>query len=84
MFDITVATVINVTFIDNYFYFEFEQKVSHFVLSSLSISFSTKANVVTNLNPLNSVNIFFSLFSITDSVSLSGSFELKEFKISIV
>ena len=38
--------------------FEFEQKVSYFVLSSLSIFLNTKTNVVTNLNPLNSVNNF--------------------------
>ena len=40
-----------------------------------------KTNVVTNLNPL-SPDIFFSLFSIADSVSLSCSSGLKEFKIS--
>ena len=34
--------------------FEFEQKVSYFVLSSLSISLNTKTNVVKNVNPLNS------------------------------
>ena len=42
----------------------------------------SKTNVVTNLNPLNSVNNFFSLFLIADSVSLNCSSRLKEFKIS--
>ena len=35
-----------------------------------------------NLNPLNSDNNFFSLLLIVDSVSLSCSSELKEFKTS--
>ena len=46
--------------------FDLEQKVSHFVLSSLSIFFNTKTSVATNLNPLNSVNIFSSLFLIAE------------------
>ena len=56
--------------------FEIEQKLSNFVFSN------TKTNSVTYLNPLNSDNIFFSLFLITDSISLSSSSELKEFKTS--
>ena len=47
-------------------YLSLNEKVSHFVLSSLSIFLNTKTSVVTSLNPLNSVNIFFSLFLITD------------------
>ena len=43
----------------------------YFVLSSLSIFLITKTNVITNLNPLNSANNFFSLFLIADSASLS-------------
>ena len=50
----------------------------HFVLSSLSIFLNTKTNVITNLNPLNSVNNFFSLFLIADSASLSCSSGLKD------
>ena len=41
---------------------------------------NSKANVVTNWNPLNSVNIFFSLFLIADSVSLKCSSGLKKLK----
>ena len=52
--------------------FEGEQKVSCFFLLSYSI-LSTKSNVVTNLNNLNSVNYFLILFLIEDSVSLSCS-----------
>ena len=36
--------------------FEFEQKISYFALSSLSIFLNTKTTAVTNLNPLSSVN----------------------------
>ena len=56
--------------------------MSCFVLSSLSIFLNTKANAVTNLNPLHSDNNFFSLILIADAVSLSRSLGLKEFKIS--
>ena len=49
--------------------FEYEQKVSFFVLSSLSIFLSPKTNVFTDLNLLNSGNNFSSLFLIADSVS---------------
>ena len=62
--------------------FELEKKFSNFVLSSLSIFLKTKANVDTNLNPLQLKNKFFSLFLIADSVSLSCSSGLKEFEIS--
>ena len=58
---------------------EYEQKVSNFVLSSLSIILNTNANVVTRLNPFNSVNNVFSLFAY--SVFLSCSSRLKEFEI---
>ena len=43
---------------------------------------STKSSVVTNLNSFISVNNFFSLFLIADSVSLSCSSRLKKFKTS--
>ena len=56
--------------------------MSYFVLSSLSIFLNTKTSVVRNLNPLNSVNNFFSLFLIADSVSLICSSGLNEFKVS--
>ena len=56
--------------------------MSYFVLSQISIFFSTKTSAVTNLNPRNSVNNVFSLFLIADSVSLSYSSGSKEFKIS--
>ena len=62
--------------------FECEQKVSYFVLSSLSIFLKTKTNHVTNSNLLNSVNNLFSLFLIADSVYLSFSSGLKELKTS--
>ena len=58
--------------------------MSDFVLSSLSISLSTKTSVAMSLNPLNSVNNFFSLFSIADSGSLNFSSGLTEFKISVL
>ena len=61
--------------------FEFEKKLSYFVLSLLSIFLNTTTNVVTNLNPLNSGNNYISLLLIADSVSLSCSSGLKEFKI---
>ena len=38
--------------------YKFEQKVSYFVLSSISTFLNTKASVITNLDPLNSVNSF--------------------------
>ena len=44
----------------------------HIVLSSFSAFLNSKTNVVTNLNPLSSVNKCISLFVITDSVSLSA------------
>ena len=53
-----------------------------FCLSSFSIFLSTKTSVVTNLDPLNSGNFFFSLFLIADSVSLSCSSGSKEFNFS--
>ena len=56
-------------------------KVSCFVLSSLSFFLSSKTNVVTNLNPFHS-DSFFSLFKISESVSLSTSSESKKIKIS--
>ena len=43
--------------------------------------FNSKNNVATNLNPLNSVKNFFSLFLIADSVNLSSSSWLKEFQV---
>ena len=61
--------------------FEFEQKVSYFALSSLSIFLNSKTSVVTNLKPFNCANKSVSLFLI-DSVSLSYSSRLNEFKIS--
>ena len=64
------------------FAFELEQNLSNFVLSSFSIFLNTKTSVVMNLNPLNSDNNFFSLLLIVDSVSLSCSSGLKEFKTS--
>ena len=64
--------------------FEFEQKVSCIVLSSLSIFLSSKTSVVTNIKAFNSVNKSISLFLIADSVSLSCISGLKEFKISIL
>ena len=62
--------------------FELEQKLSNFTLSSLSIFLNTKTSIVTNLNLLNSDNNFFYLFLIANSVSLSCTSGLKEFKIS--
>ena len=52
--------------------------MSKFILSSLFVFLNTKISVAANLNPLN----FFSLFLIADSVCLSCSWYLKEFKIS--
>ena len=54
----------------------------YFVLSSFSFFLSTKTNVVTNLNPLNSVNKFFNSLLSADLLSLSCSSGLKECKIS--
>ena len=56
--------------------------MSYFVLSSFCIFLNIKTNFVTNLHLLNSDNNFFGLFLIADSVSLSCSSGLKEFKIS--
>ena len=60
--------------------FEWEQNVSYFVFSSLSIFLSTATNVVTNLNPLKLDNNFFSLVLTAYLVSLSCSSEFKEFE----
>ena len=57
--------------------FELEQKLSNFVLSSLSVFLNSKTCVVTNLNPLNSADNFLSLFLITDLVSYSYNSGLK-------
>ena len=55
---------------------------SYFVLSSLSIFLITKTSVVTNLKPFNWANkSTISLLLIADSVSLSCSSGLKEYKI---
>ena len=63
--------------------FKCEKNLSDFLLSSFSIFLNIKTNhVVMNLNQLNIVNNFFSLFLTADSVSLSCSSGLKEFKIS--
>ena len=59
--------------------FEWEQDVSYFVFSSLSIFLSTATNV-TNLNPLKLDNNFFSLVLTAYLVSLSCSSEFKEFE----
>ena len=58
--------------------------MSYFVLSLLSIFLKTKTNAVTNLNPINSDNNFFSLFLIVDSGSLSCSSGLKEFTLQVL
>ena len=42
--------------------FECEKNVLYFVLSPSSIFLNTKTNVFANLNPLDSVSNFFSLF----------------------
>ena len=65
-------------FINNCFCFAF---VVYFVASSLSIFLKSIIKVVTNLNPLNLVNKSFSLFLIANSVFLSRSSRLKQFKI---
>ena len=64
------------------FPFELGQKVVYFVSSSFSIFLNSKTNIVKNLNSVNLDNKFISLFLITDSVSLSYSSGLKEFKVS--
>ena len=51
-------------------------------LMSVEFFFNTKPNVATNLKPFNWVNKSISLLLIADSVSLSCSSGLKEFKIS--
>ena len=59
--------------------------MSYFRLFSLPIFLSTETNVVTNLNPFNSGNVFVSLFLITCSVFLictSGSKELTWVKLA--
>ena len=58
--------------------------MSYFVLSLLPIFLRTKTNIVTNLDPLNPDKNLLSLFLIADSVYLSCSSVLKEFKISIL
>ena len=52
------------------------------VWSSLLIFLNSKTNVATNLKPFDSDDKFISLFLIADSVSLSCSSGLKEFKFS--
>ena len=76
---------INMTIIKNRFCFwvrinSFELKLIYFVGSSLSIFLNSIANVVTNLNPLNSVSKFDSFFLIADSVSVNYSSRLKNSK----
>ena len=63
------------TFINNCFCFRVRIKGA--IYSFISIFSSSKTNVVTNFNPLNSVNKSISLFLIPDSVSLSCSSRLK-------
>ena len=57
--------------------------VLNFVSSSLSVFYflNSRNHVVVDLNPFNSVNQSFNLLLIADSVSLSCSSGLKEFKI---
>ena len=57
--------------------------VLNFVSSSLSVLYflNSRNHVVADLKPFNSVNQSFSLLLIADSVSLSCSSGLKEFKI---
>ena len=61
--------------------FEFKYKVLYSVLSSLCIFLNSKTSVVTNLKPFNLDNKSV-IFLNVDSVFLSCSSELKEFKIS--
>ena len=51
-------------------------------LSTLSIFLNNETNVVTTLKPFNWVNNLINLLLIADSVFLSCSSRLKEFKIS--
>ena len=78
--------IINVTFLDNYFCFWAWINLSKLVLSSLSTFLNSKTNAVTSLEPFNLVfnlvNTSISLLLTEDSVSLSCSSGLKEFKIS--
>ena len=62
--------------------FELIEKCHILDLSSLSIFLNSETSIVKNLKPFNSVNKFIALFLIADSVSLSCSSEVKEFKIS--
>ena len=55
------------------FHKELKQKLSYFVLSSLSIFLNTKTNVATNLRLFNCVNHYFSLLLDADPISLSCS-----------
>ena len=52
------------------------------VLSLVSIFLNSKTSIVTDLKPFNSDNNSISLFLVVDSVFLSCSSGLKEFKIS--
>ena len=52
------------------------------VLSLVSIFLNSKTSIVTDLKPFNSDNNSISLFLVADSVFLSCSSGLKEFKIS--
>ena len=58
--------------------------MSYFVLSSHFIFLNTETNTVINLNPFNSDNKSISLLLILDSVSLSCSSRLNEFKVSLL
>ena len=60
--------------------FQFKQKVLYSVLLSPFFFLNSKTSVATNLKPFNSGNKSISLFLIADSVSLSCSSRLKEFK----
>ena len=62
--------------------FELKEKCHILDLSSLSIFINSETSIVKNLKPFNSVNKFITLSLIADSVSLSCSSEVKEFKIS--
>ena len=62
--------IINVTFIDNYFYFWAWIKIVILCfITSLSIILNTKTNVFMNLKPFNWVNNFIDLFLVVDSAS---------------
>ena len=57
-------------------------KIVKFYLASFSFFLNTKTSVATDLFPLYSDKKLLSLFLISDSVSLSCSSGLKEFKTS--